>query len=361
MNTLREVGDRFTVSVVVCTYNRSVQVAECVTSLLARSGENFVVLVVDDGSTDDTQQQLGIVQAQHPTNSIIISRNPTNLGLSAARNVGIAAAGGDIILFTDSDCVVDPDWLRHMIAAFEDPAAVAVAGVSLDHPPRTYAEAAYVGTNRLGVSPVQNRALVGNCMGFRQETLQTYGFDKALTYYCDDDDLAWRLISDGHKIAFAPAAVVRHDHPMTVRKYLRMARLQGRGSGRFWYKQGKYVGRDILPTTLGLLTLPLGLLSVWLLLIPAFFASAQLAALVYNQHALKGKSLGTAVKVLPLEIAYSACKTASVYFTLLRIALGYEPEIVRSKREWWSRQKSRGDGRPAEGEGGEQLRDDGRG
>lgn len=350
--------DTLAASVIVCVYNREGQVAACLGALLAGRGvEGVEVVAVDDGSTDGTPAVLAAVAAANPDRVRVVT-NPTNLGLSAARNVGISAARGEFILFTDSDCVVDPDWLRHMTAAFADPAVVAVAGVSLDHPPRNWAEAAYVGTNRLGVSPVQQRALVGNCMGFRRDTLHAYGFDKALTYYCDDDDLAWRLLADGRTIAFAPDARVLHDHPMTLAKYLRLARNQGQGSARFWYKQGKYIGRDILPITLALLTLPLGFLNLWLWLVPAFFAAAQVAALVYNQYALKGKSLGTAVKVLPIEIAYSACKTVSVYLTLLRIALGREPAIVQSKREWRARRKSRRRGAgAAEGEGGEQAGD----
>lgn len=319
-------------SVVVCVYNRAGQVVPCVRSLLAQTPPAELVLV-NDGSTDGTGRVLDEFRAAHP-DRVVVVHNPKNLGLSAARNAGIAAAAGEFVFFTDSDCTAEPGWLAHMLAAFADPRVVAVAGVSVDHPPRTYAEAAYTGTNRIGVAPVQGRALVGNNMGFRRAVLEAYGFDPAMSYYADDDELAWRLASDGHRIAFAPEAVVRHDHPMSLGKYLRLARLQGQGSARLWYKQGKYVGRDVLPVTLALLTLPLGLIDAWLLLVPALFAAAQLAALVFNQFALKGKSLAAAVGVLPVEVAYSARKAASVYLTLARILLGFEPAIRESKRRW---------------------------
>lgn len=333
------------VSVVVCVYNRAEQIVPCVRSLLAQEPAAELVLV-DDGSTDGTGRVLDDFRAARP-DRVVVVHNPRNLGLSAARNAGIAAAHGEFVFFTDSDCTAEPGWLAGMLAAFADPKVAAVAGVSIDHPPRNYAEKAYTGTTRIGAAAVQGRKLVGNNMGFRRSVLTAYGFDPAMSYYADEDELAWRLTSDGHAIAFAPSAVVRHDHPMPLRKYLRLARLQGQGSARLWYKQGKYIGRDLLPVTLALLTLPLGLVDSWLLLVPAFLAAAQLAALVYNQHALKGKSLATAVGVLPVEVAYYACKTTSVYLTLLRILIGLEPAIRESKRRWVAPRAAPGSGGPA--------------
>jgi len=345
-------------TIAVCFYGNKAASHSCLDAIRHIDSE---LILVDDGSPDDTWVRLEVYRAANPDQPIRLVRHARNLGLSEARNTAINAAQGAIIYFTSSDCAPDPDWVARLSACFDDPDVVAASGTTLDHPPRTLAEAAFTRSTYLPHGQTPGRKLVGNNMAFRRSILLLESFDPALRLYCDEDELAWRLTELGYKIAFAKDAIVRHDHPLTIRQYLRQARQQGQGSARFWYKQGKYIGRDILPVTLALLSLPLGFLSLWLLLVPAFFATAQLGALVYNQHALKGKTLGTAVKVLPVEIAYSACKTTSVYLTLLRILLGYEPAIVQSKREWRNRRKSRGDGRPAEGEGGEQLRDDGRG
>jgi cellulose synthase/poly-beta-1,6-N-acetylglucosamine synthase-like glycosyltransferase len=202
----------------------------------------------------------------------------------------------------------------------------------------------------IGRGPVQARGLIGNNMALRRSVLARYLFEEALRYGCDEDELAWRLQSDGYRIGFVPDAIVHHDHPMTLRDYLRVGYKQGQGSARCWYKQGRYIGRDLVPITLALVTLPLGFLDLWLLLVPVFFLLAQLAALIYNQYVLKGKSLATAVKVLPIEIAYYAAKTASVYLTLLRILLGDESEIRRSKRAWWRRPHSPPSGQEPPGE-----------
>jgi hypothetical protein len=172
-------------------------------------------------------------------------------------------------------------------------------------------------------------------MAFRREILSRYLFDESFRYGCDEDDLAWRLQSDGHRIRFAPEAITYHDHRLTARQYWWNGYRQGQGSARFWYKQGIYIGRDILPATLAVATLPLVLVPE-LAVVPTFCAGVQLAALVYNQCALKGKSVGAAIAVLPVDLVFYAFKLAGVGHTLFRILRGGERQVRESKRRWWS-------------------------
>ena len=326
------------VTVAVCFYGFKPQCDGCLESLLGLLWGDLEILLVDDGSPDDTRSRLDAFRDAHPECVIRVIGHDRNRGLSAARNTAAAAACGELIFFTSSDCKPDPDWVRRLAPCFDDPGVAAASGLTVDHSPRTLAEEAFTGSTRILPGGLQTRALVGNNMAFRRSVLLECPFDTAMTYYADEDEIAWRLSSTGRSIAFSPDAVVRHDHPMTLRQYLRQARHQGQGSARLWYKQGRFVGRDILPVTLALLTLPFGLVSPWLLLVPAFFALSQLAALVYNQYALKCKWLATSLKVLPIEVAYYAYKTTSVYLTLGRILLGYERAIRESKRKWWASQ-----------------------
>jgi glycosyltransferase involved in cell wall biosynthesis len=321
-------------SVIICVYNRAGQISACLDSLLAATDPGVELILVDDGSTDETLRVLEEYRAAHPNRPMLIESSAQNLGVSGARNAGIRRATGRFVAFTDSDCTADPGWLMKLLRGFTSPAVAAVSGTVVDGPRRTMAERAYAGTCRIQQTPWQRRALVGNNMAFRREVVARYLFDQSLRYGCDEDELAWRLLSDGYQIRFAPDALVYHNHRMTVRQYWRTATRQGQGSARFWYKRGTYLGRDILPLTLAVLTLPLGLVAAWLLLLPGFFILVQLAALGYNQYAFKGKSLATAVAVLPVEIVYSACKAVSVYRTLARILRGSEPDIRESKRRW---------------------------
>lgn len=324
---------RARVSVIVCVYNRAHQVSACIDSLLTPVRPDIEIVLVDDGSTDDTPAVLHAYRAKHP-DTVRIATNARNLGVSGARNSGISAASGEFIAFIDSDCTVDPEWTEAMLEAFSEPDVAAVAGPVFDHEPRTWAERAYVGTCRIGTTGWQGRALVGNNMAFRSEILRRYLFDPSLRYGCDEDELAWRLRSDGYRLGFAPRAVVHHDHRTSLRQYWRTGYRQGQGSARYWYKCGMWIGRDILPGTLALVTSPLAV-SARLAIVPAFFAVAQLAALVGNQWLLKGKSLGRAIAVLPIDLVYYLCKMTGVYATLFRILAGAEPEIRASKRAWW--------------------------
>lgn len=324
------------VSIIICVYNRAEKVGDCLDSLLALKARDYEIVLVDDASTDATPRRLAQFKAAHGEVPVTIVRNARNLGVSGARNSGIMAARGRYLFFTDSDCVVSPGWLDAMLAAFDDPTISAAAGWVIDPEPRNGAERAYFGASRVGQNR-QGRPLVGNNMGFRVEVLQAYMFDPAMNYYCDEDDLALRMRADGHRFAFAPEAVVHHDHPVTLSSYMKMALRQGVGSARLWYKHNRWIGRDLWPAAAALATLPLGLLDARLWALPALCALLQAAALLYNETQFKGKSWGRGLQVLPVCLLYYACRAYSVARTLTTILLGGEQLVRRSKRLWQER------------------------
>src|SRR5437667_2280804 len=93
-------------------------------SLLARDYPSYGIIVVDDGSTESTRA----IMEDFPEGRVI---HQANQGLSAARNVGLQAAGGSIVAYTDSDCFADPDWLTHMVYQLQRSGAAAVGGPNL--------------------------------------------------------------------------------------------------------------------------------------------------------------------------------------------------------------------------------------
>jgi glycosyltransferase involved in cell wall biosynthesis len=306
-----------TASVVVCVYNRAGQIGACLDSLLIQDLIDFEIILVDDGSTDATPAVLREYVAAHPGRPIRVLTNARNLGLSAARNVGIDGARGEIVCFTDSDCVVKPGWLQALVAGFTEAPVAAVAGQVEDAPARNLAELAYAGMTRAGQRSWQSR-LVGNNMAIRRDLAARYRFDEALVYYCDEVDLARRLQDDGHQIGYAAGAVVCHDHPMTAWKYVRTGYLQGQGSARFWRKH-RQLGRDVLPLFAAVLTLPLSILSPLWLFVPGVCLAVQLALIIYLEAALKGKPAGVVVRTLPLCFAYFCARAAGVLSILTRV------------------------------------------
>lgn len=99
------------VSVIIPTYNRAALVPEAVASVLAQTYRDFELLVVDDGSTDGTQETLAAYGGE-----IQVLRRPNRRGVSAARNRGISAAKGEWLAFLDSDDLWLPEKLARQLA-----------------------------------------------------------------------------------------------------------------------------------------------------------------------------------------------------------------------------------------------------
>jgi glycosyltransferase involved in cell wall biosynthesis len=104
------------VSIVVPTYNRSKLLKECIESLLAQTYSDFEIIVVDDGSTDDTQACITEIVQKH--NNVKYYPRP-HFGLQATRNFGLRMAHGEFIGFFDSDDLWPPDYIEKMIGALQ--------------------------------------------------------------------------------------------------------------------------------------------------------------------------------------------------------------------------------------------------
>jgi GT2 family glycosyltransferase len=225
------------VSVVVASYNAAATLDECLQSLRALRYPEYEVIVVDDGSTDDT----AAIARRHPVRLLSIPHG----GLSRARNAGIHAARGEIIAFLDSDARADADWLRFLVIALESEKADAVGGPNLEPP-----EAAFV-ARCVGNSPGNpTHVLVGDTlaehvagcnMAFRREALQVLGgFDATHDAAGDDVDVCWRLLDRGSRIAFSACALVLHHRRGTVRGFLRQQRGYGRAESAL---RARHAGR----------------------------------------------------------------------------------------------------------------------
>ena len=123
MNTAEDSIPNPLVSVIMPCYNGQAYLAEAIESVLGQSYRNFELIVVDDGSTDRSDEIL-----RGYGDRIRVTRQ-SNKGVSAARNVGIFKSRGEFIAFLDSDDYWHPEFLRKMIAGMADPAtAIAYCG-----------------------------------------------------------------------------------------------------------------------------------------------------------------------------------------------------------------------------------------
>jgi O-antigen biosynthesis protein len=213
------------VSVIVCTHNGGRHISGCLSGVAGLRYPNVETIVVDDGSTDGT----AAIASEYDVRLI----QTENHGLSAARNIGLAAARGEFVAYLDDDAYPDPDWLHYLVTAFRSTTHAAVGGPNLP-PPGDGPVAACVanapgGPVHVLLSDSEAEHLPGCNMAFRRvELLAIGGFDAQFSIAGDDVDVCWRLVEAGGTLGFHPTAVVWHHRRGSVRAYLRQQRGYGR-------------------------------------------------------------------------------------------------------------------------------------
>ena len=221
------------VSVVICAYNAERTMRACMESLTALDYPNYEVIVVDDGSRDRTAD----IAKDFPVRLI---RQP-NKGLSVARNVGMYAARGEFVAYTDSDCVVDPHWLTLMIGAMIENNFDACGGPNYAPHEEGRMEACVAASPGAPcqVLTAADRAehLAGCNMVFRKSLLiKLGGFDPQFTAAGDDVDICWRALDAGVALGFCPSAFVWHFRRNTLKAYYGQQRGYGKAEALLYFK-----------------------------------------------------------------------------------------------------------------------------
>ncbi len=253
------------VSVVVPVFNGEATIAACLESLVAQDypKDRCEMIVVDNNSTDRT----AAVAQSYPVRYV---REDRIQGSYAARNRGIREAQGDIIAFTDADCVASPQWIQQGVAGFTDASVGGVAGAIQPLPPTTLAQR--YATEKGALS--QETALRGNSFRpavytanafYRKAVLEQAGLFDPTVKSGGDADLAWRVQERLRLgIAFCPEAVVHHEHRDTVRALLRQRKNYGYGSVLNYLKHRDQMGPRTLKHAYWELRAFMGKCGAWL-------------------------------------------------------------------------------------------------
>jgi glycosyltransferase involved in cell wall biosynthesis len=258
------------VSVIVCSRNGARTICDTFQGLRKLDYPNYEVIVVDDGSNDNTSllarhygfpvintSSLGLSSAlpgRENGHDWIITR--PNRGLSNARNLGLAAATGEIIAYIDDDAYPDPHWLRYLVASFLNPRTAKYAGVGgpnlapagdgliadcVAHAPG--------GPIHVLLTNREAEHIPGCNMAFRRVALKAIGgFDPQFHVAGDDVDVCWRLQQAGWSLGFSPAALVWHHRRNSVQAYWKQQHGYGKAEAmleRKWPEKYNLAGHSV--------------------------------------------------------------------------------------------------------------------
>ncbi|MDQ3692416.1 MAG: glycosyltransferase [Chloroflexota bacterium] len=218
-------GDLPSVSVIVCSYNGSRTLHDTLEGLARVRYPDVEVIVVDDGSTDGT----AAVASEYDVQLI----RTENQGLSAARNIGMRAARGEILAYIDDDAQPDPDWLLYLADTYRRTDHVAVGGPNIapagDGPIADAVANAPGGPVHVLVSDIEADHIPGCNFSIRRAALEAIGgWDERFRAAGDDVDLCWRLQERSWTIGFNHAAMVWHHRRNSVRAYWKQQQGYGR-------------------------------------------------------------------------------------------------------------------------------------
>lgn len=228
------------VSVIVCSYNGARTLEDCLESLRHVDYPDYEVILVDDGSTDNTQE----VVAKFPE---VRNIRQENKGLSVARNVGAAAAEGDVLVYTDSDCMADPDWLYYLVGTLLSGDYAGVGGPNISPPAENWIQACVAaapgGPSHVLLTDVVAEHIPGCNMAFHKSAfMQVGGFDPEYRKAGDDVDFCWRLQQAGGVIAFSPAAIVWHYRRFTLKAFRKQQEGYGEAESMLRFKHLVFFG-----------------------------------------------------------------------------------------------------------------------
>jgi len=208
------------VSVVIPAFNCQKTISQTIQALLRQSYKGLIeIVVVDDGSTDDTKK---IIQG-FPMVKYVYQNNA---GPAKARNRGFETSKGQVVFFTDSDCIPHQDWIETMLEGFEGARVSVVCGsYGIVNRENLLARCIHqeIRFRHLKLMPEYPKAFGSyNFCILRRVFDEVGGFDASYRRASgEDNDLSYKVLKKGYKIRFQKEALVDHHHPERLGKYLR--------------------------------------------------------------------------------------------------------------------------------------------
>ena len=215
------------ISVVVPTKNSQRMIEKCLNSLTSQSYSNYEIIIVDGHSVDDTIK----IVSKFPVR-IVFEDGGTR---ASACNLGISHSRGEIVAFTDDDCIVPKGWLEKIAKHFEDPNVAVVGGPGLTPPESDKWEKTFgairtliiKSTNELG--PVEQ--IPGCNSAYRKRPLAEIGGFVEDLPTAEETELHFRIMKSGLKLVYDSELAVYHSPRVNLSKFLKQNFRYGIGKG----------------------------------------------------------------------------------------------------------------------------------
>jgi GT2 family glycosyltransferase len=211
------------VSVIVVCWNSADVIGRCLRALAEQDYPNYEIVVVDDGSGDETR---AVAERELAGGRGTVVASPVNRGCPHARNLGLEHAKGEIVAFVDADGFAAGSWLREVVAAFgedetiggvastvffaDDPLAINGAGGTVNC--QGWAADLLMGESYERAEPAEEALYAMGCgMALRRKAIDRVGeFDDRMLNYYDDVDYGVRLWRSGYRVVVAGDAWIDH-------------------------------------------------------------------------------------------------------------------------------------------------------
>ena len=222
-------------------YNAATTLEECITSLLALDypRDLLELIFVDNASTDATQD---VLKRYHGTLKILFE---AKRGPAAARNKGLRHARGEVIAFTDSDCVVDKAWLKKILAPLKDKTIGIAGGKILAKPPASDIErfGEQIHDHSKAIEEYKPPYVITMNWASRLSVLREAGLFDEILLRAEDVDLSYRIFERGYKIVYQPEAIIYHANERTYFGLFEEGYLHGVASVQALKKHAALVAR----------------------------------------------------------------------------------------------------------------------
>lgn len=237
------------ISVVIPVYNEEKHIRACLKALVHNTRKPDEILLADGGSTDRTRR----IAAQFP--EVTVLNNPRKTA-AAGRNVGIRHAAGDVIAFTDGDCIVSENWLEEIEKAFRTCRLDGLGGkIELAPSENQYEE--YWGNlawrlimnfgdeaYQVKEKTLNDAFVTANCAYTRKLLYQLKGFDLWFANNAEDVDICWRALERHAKLMYIPSVTVQA-HSVTSLKGIRQKSFRnGVSSSKLQKRYGTWLNYD---------------------------------------------------------------------------------------------------------------------